>query len=81
MRRNIKFEVSIQSLGRLTGKGQCLLSSSRLVLINNEGGGGALKAFDVPLGLVFGEALVQPIFNANYIEGKVQPLDISSLQG
>jgi len=54
MRNNIDFEVIIENLGRVTGAGKCLLSSSRLVLINTEIGA-ALKAFDVPLALIYDE--------------------------
>jgi len=52
-------------MGRLTGKGKAILTSNRLLLVNNPGS--ALKVFDIPLPLVFHEKFILPIFNANYI--------------
>ena len=49
----VTFEIIIDGLGRLQGSGKCILTSSRLCLINTSGG--ALRAFDVPLALVFDE--------------------------
>ena len=64
-RPNIEFEIIIDPMGRLTGVGKALLTSSRLILINRSDQ--ALKAFDIPLALVIEEEFVHPMFNADYI--------------
>ena len=58
------------------------MTSNRLVLMNTKGGGqDKLKAFDLPLALMFDEGFEQPIFGANYWKGKCKPLQPGSLPG
>lgn len=62
-------------MGKLKGKGSCILTTNRIVLLNEKGGSkDTLKAFDLPLALMFNESFEQPIFGANYIKGTVKPL-------
>ena len=55
-----------------------VLTSNRIVLCNKKNTD-VLKAFDLPLALMFHESFEQPIFGANYIQGKVKPLVPGSL--
>lgn len=67
-RKGIEFEVKIEGMGKLKGKGRSILTSNRIVLLNDRGGSdNVLKAFDLPLALMFKESFEQPIFGANYI--------------
>ena len=69
-------------MGKLKGKGSMILTTTRIVLINNKGkGGDKLSAFDLPLALMFKESFEQPIFGANYYKGTVKPLQPGSLPG
>lgn len=77
-RKGIEFQVKIDGMGKLKGKGQMILTSNRLILVNKKQND-VLKAFDLPLALMFGESFEQPIFGANYITGKVKPLMQGSL--
>ena len=78
---SVEFEIKIDKLGKLKGDSKALLTSSRLILLNSENRGGSFKAFDLPLALIYGENFVQPIFNANYLEGKCLPLIPNSFKG
>ena len=77
----VEFEIKIENIGKLKGKSKALITSSRLVLINSDNKGGSLKAFDLPLALIYGEKFVQPIFNFNFLEGKCLPLIPNSFKG
>ena len=70
--------MKIDGMGKLKGKGECVLTTNRIVLINCKGSG-ELKAFDLPLALMFGESFEQPIFGANYVKGTCKPLHPGSL--
>ena len=72
-RESIEFELIIEKLGLLKGTGYCILSSSRIILMNTTPNS-KMKAFDLPLALMYQENYIQPIFGANYIEGFVEPL-------
>jgi len=67
-------------MGKLKGKGECILTTSRIILVNKERSD-TFKAFDLPLHLMSGESFEQPIFGANYIKGTVRPLIQNSLPG
>jgi hypothetical protein len=44
-------------MGKLKGKGSCILTTNRIVLLNDKGGANdTLKAFDLPLALMFNES-------------------------
>ena len=69
-RHEVEFEVKIDGIGTFYGKGDCVLTSNRLVLLNTRGGNqDKFKAFDVPLAYTYGESFEQPIFGANYVKG------------
>lgn len=56
-RFGIEFEIKIASMGKLKGKGSCILTTNRIVLLNEKGGANdTLKAFDLPLALMFNES-------------------------
>jgi hypothetical protein len=79
-RNGIEFEVKIDGLGKLKGKGSCYLTTNRIILLNkNAKANDTLKSFDLPLCLMFKESFEQPIFGANYIKGTVKPLHPGSL--
>lgn len=66
----------------MSGKGSCVLTTNRLVLMNTKGSGqDKLKAFDIPLALMFDEGFEQPFFGANYWKGTCKPLTPGSLPG
>jgi len=44
-------------MGKLKGKGNCILTTNRIVLLNDKGGAkDTLKSFDLPLALMFNES-------------------------
>ena len=45
-RKGTEFQIDIEGMGKLKGKGKMILTTLRLVLINKQGG--ELKAFDLP---------------------------------
>ena len=49
----VEFEVNIDKMGKYKGKGRLVVSSLRLILINDRGKKGALKVFELPLILLF----------------------------
>ena len=53
-RKGVEFHIEIEGMGTLKGKGKLILTSMRLVLVNNKGSG-ELKAFDLPHGNTFKE--------------------------
>ncbi len=55
-RHGIEFEVKIETMGKLKGKGSCILTTNRLVLLNDSGSNqDSLRAFDLPLALMYEE--------------------------
>lgn len=82
-RKGIEFRCEIPGMGKLNGKGKLILTTLRLVLVNDKKEGGSstdLKAFDLPFANTFGEKFEQPIFGSNYWTGKSKPLH-NSLPG
>ena len=77
-RKGTEFELDIEGMGKLKGKGKMILTTLRLVLINDNKG--ELRAFDIPHGNTFKEKFQQPFFGSNYWEGKCLPL-FNSLPG
>ena len=73
----LEFEIQINQIGKIRGTGKCVLTTTRMVLINDDGS--QFKSFDLPLALIFNENFVQPIFGSNYIDGMVRPLDEEQL--
>ena len=59
-------------MGKLKGKGKLIVTTLRLVLVNDQGG--SFRAFDIPYANLYGESFKQPVFGANYWEGSVKPL-------
>ena len=79
-RKGIEFEVKIDQMGKLKGKGFAFLTTHRIVLVKKDyKQADSFKAFDLPLALMFAESFEQPIFGANYIKGTVKPLNPGSL--
>mmetsp|Transcript_15339 Transcript_15339/g.23620 ORF Transcript_15339/g.23620 Transcript_15339/m.23620 type:complete len:153 (+) Transcript_15339:17-475(+) len=79
-RKGVDFQVNIEGMGKLKGKGRCILTTSRIILIKKHyEEGDAFKSFDLPLALMFDESFEQPIFGANYIKGTCKPLQPDSL--
>lgn len=72
-RTGVEFHVEVKSIGKFKGKGKMILTTNRIVLINQNKDEN-FKAFDLPLALMFKESFEQPIFGANYIKGTVMPL-------
>lgn len=77
-RCGVEFHLNIDGMGKLKGKGKLIITTLRLVLINEAGVD--FKAFDIPYGNLFNEKFCQPIFGSNYWEGSVKPL-FNSLPG
>merc|ERR1719329_295733 len=76
----IDFQVTIESIGKFKGKGRMVITSKRIVLINDRGNkSDQLKSFDLPLVLLFKVKFEQPIFGFNYYTGMCKPLPESSL--
>ena len=79
-RKDIEFEVKIDKFGRLSGKGRLLITTLRLILINDKGKKtDKIKTFDLPLILIFKEKLKMPLFGANYFTGTCKPFPPASL--
>lgn len=72
-RHEIEFEIKIAGMGKLKGKGRSVLTTHRILLINDSSKD-KLKCFELPLHFMFKESFEQPIFGANYIKGTVKPL-------
>lgn len=72
-RTDMEFEIKISGLGTLTGKGNLILTTARMVLLNYQKSP-KWRAFDIPLALMSKDTFEQPIFGANYICGEVLPL-------
>ena len=53
-RKGTQFEINIEGMGKLKGNGKMILTTLRLVLINNKGDG-ELRAFDIPHANTFKE--------------------------
>ena len=77
-RKGTEFQLEIEGMGKLKGKGKMILTTLRLVLINK--GSGELHAFDLPHANTFKEKFQQPFFGSNYWEGQCLPL-FNSLPG
>lgn len=71
-RNDIEAEIALENGTRYKGKGDLYLTTARIVFVNRKGGN--MQSFDVPLALMSRERFKQPIFGANYINGKVEPL-------
>ena len=78
-RKGIEFEFKVENGNKYTGKGNMILTTSRIICVNNKNSSG-FKSFDLPLALISGEDFKQPIFGANYICGNCKPL-MGSLPG
>lgn len=72
-REDISAEIRLDNGTKFKGDGVLYLTTARLVFVNKKSNA-AMIAFDVPLALMSGEKFQQPIFGANYIEGRVRPL-------
>ena len=75
----VEFEVNIDKKGKYKGKGRLVVTSLRLVLINDRGKKGPLKVFELPLILLYKVDFKQPFFRANYYTGMCKPLPESEL--
>jgi hypothetical protein len=74
-RKGIEFEVKIEGIGKLKGKGYAVLTTNRIVLVkSNVKPSDTFTSFDLPLAFMFSESFEQPIFGANYIKGICKPL-------
>ena len=74
-RNGIEFEVKVEGLGKMSGKGILVLTTNRVVLINTKNMASSdFKAFDLPLAKMFKEKFNQPIFGANYLSCVSKPL-------
>ncbi len=75
MKRNgVEFEFAVDKGNTYTGKGYVILTTCRLVCVNNPKYQSPFKAFDIPLALINKEEFKQPFFGANYIQGICKPL-------
>lgn len=72
-RDGIEFEMKIENGNKYSAKGFCILSTSRIVCINNDKSS-LFKCFDLPLLHISKESFEQPIFGSNYITGICSPL-------
>ena len=72
-RKGIEFEFKVDHGNKYTGKGNMILTTSRIICVNNKRSSG-FQSFDLPLALITNEDFKQPIFGANYICGNCKPL-------
>ena len=72
-RKGIEFEFKVEHGNKYTGKGNMILTTSRIICVNNKRSSG-FQSFDLPLALITNEDFKQPIFGANYICGNCKPL-------
>lgn len=54
-RTGVEFHIMIKEIGKLKGKGRMILTSNRIVCVN-ENSDANFKAFDLPLALMFKES-------------------------
>lgn len=84
-RPGIHCEVKVDGLPKLKGIGNLVLTTLRIVFVCNKsvplGEGMSFDAFDLPLTTLSEEKFEQPIFGANYLRGKVQPIENGGLPG
>ena len=73
-RKGIEFQAKVDGVGKFSGKGKLILTTCRLVLINENKNKGGCNAFDLPYANTYKEKFQQPIFGSNYWEGKCKPL-------
>lgn len=56
-RKSIEFEVIVKTIGTFKGAGRLLLTTKRIILVNDQGNkDDKLKTFDLPLTLIFKES-------------------------
>mmetsp|Transcript_40653 Transcript_40653/g.71547 ORF Transcript_40653/g.71547 Transcript_40653/m.71547 type:complete len:219 (+) Transcript_40653:42-698(+) len=73
-RDEIDFECKLPRGGKLRGRGQFFLSSTRLVFLGDKWSSRAdFKSFEVPLKRWGNPKFEQPIFGANYLTGLTEP--------
>ena len=53
-RKGMEFSLNIDGMGKKKGKGHMVLTTARMVLINDKRGSG-FDAFDIPLAFLFNE--------------------------
>lgn len=71
-RGHISFEFKVQRGNTYKGDGDVILTTNRIICVNKKQG--SFKAFEVPIGLTTKASFEQPIFGANYLTGKCNPL-------
>lgn len=73
-RKDMEIEVKIDGFSKSTGKGKLYVTTARLVFVNKNWAKDKFKSFDMPLLNITDEKFEQPIFGANYLYIKVNPL-------
>jgi len=75
-RDGIDFESILPRGGKLWGRGCFFLSTKRIVFVASDRACRQdFKSFEIPLPRLLSPKFNQPIFGANYLSGKVQPVD------
>ena len=84
-RTGITCEINVPGLPPLKGTGQLILTTLRMVFVVSKkvplGDGMFFEAFDLPLTTLSEDKFNQPIFGANNLTGKVQPIVGGGLPG
>ena len=84
-RTGISCEINVPGLPTLKGTGQLILTTLRMVFVVSKkvslGDGMFFEAFDLPLTTLSEDKFNQPIFGANNLTGKVEPIVGGGLPG
>lgn len=85
VRSGITCEIQVKGLPILKGSGSLILTTIRMVFVNNKkvplGDNMYFEAFDLPLTTLSDEKFNQPIFGANNLSGTVEPIIGGGLPG
>ena len=70
LRKGIDFVVNAQGTGIFSGKGRMILTTCRIVLVNEMQEEGKFQAFDLPFATTYDEKFKKPFFGKSFLEGK-----------
>ena len=79
-RKGVEFTVNFKDIKKFFGKGRLILTTCRLVLINEIEETGGMQALDLPFAITSEEKFTKPILGKSYWEGKCVPLSNGELR-
>ena len=73
-KNNVSFEAKSQNSKIFSCEGKVILTSNRIVIINNDKNNLNFKGFEIPFTKIYNEKYIEPVFGKNYISGEILPL-------